>query len=164
MTFSRCAAALFLLSASIATAGAEEKAIIVLDGSGSMWGQIDGTPKIAIARDVLATVLTDLPAEPVVANVNVPNCELDQLQGWSITEIGSQPPRAMTKAQLVERDGEPGVFDLDIRSGDLIDLPPSTDGGAVEHGLVSVSYISRFVHEPRDDMGAAEQALASMFA
>ena len=118
----------------------------------------------AVAAQFVEGMLTDLPAEPVVANVNVPNCELDELQGWSITEIGSQPPRAMTKAQLVERDGEPGVFDLDIRSGDLIDLPPSTDGGAVEHGLVSVSYISRFVHEARDDMGAAEQALASMFA
>ena len=63
MTFSRCAAALFLLSASIATAGAEEKAIIVLDGSGSMWGQIDGVPKITIARDVLTEVLTDLPSD-----------------------------------------------------------------------------------------------------
>lgn len=45
------------LTAGTLAAAAEERAIIVLDASGSMWGQIDGTPRIAIARDVLAEVL-----------------------------------------------------------------------------------------------------------
>jgi hypothetical protein len=31
--------------------------MIVLDGSGSMWGQIDGVPKIQIARETLSSVL-----------------------------------------------------------------------------------------------------------
>jgi len=35
--------------------------ILVLDASGSMWGQIDGVNKIVIAREVIADVLTDLP-------------------------------------------------------------------------------------------------------
>lgn len=35
--------------------------IIVFDGSGSMWGQIDGTAKITIARDTLRSVLDSLP-------------------------------------------------------------------------------------------------------
>lgn len=117
----------------------------------------------AVAAHFVEGMLADLPSEPVVANVNVPNVELDELQGWSITEVGHQPPRSMTKAQLVERDGEPGVFDFDIRSGDLVDLPVDTDGGAVEAGIVSVSYLSRFVHEPRTDMGSAEASLGSMF-
>lgn len=43
------------------SAQAQERAIIVLDGSGSMWGQIDGTPKISIARDVLGKVLGSKP-------------------------------------------------------------------------------------------------------
>jgi len=38
-------------------ANAEERAIIVLDASGSMWGQIEGKPKISIAREVLGDVL-----------------------------------------------------------------------------------------------------------
>ena len=42
---------------------AEGKSIIVLDGSGSMWGQIDGRPKLDIAREALETVLSGLPAE-----------------------------------------------------------------------------------------------------
>ncbi len=37
--------------------------ILVFDASGSMWGQIDGVPKITIARDVVKGLLDDLPAE-----------------------------------------------------------------------------------------------------
>jgi Ca-activated chloride channel family protein len=37
--------------------------IIVLDGSGSMWGQIDGRPKLEIAREVLGRVLAEVPAD-----------------------------------------------------------------------------------------------------
>src|SRR5690606_35210266 len=46
-----------------AQAQAGERTIIVLDGSGSMWGQIDGKPKLEIARETLASVLADLPAD-----------------------------------------------------------------------------------------------------
>lgn len=42
---------------------AEGRSIIVLDGSGSMWGQIDGKPKLEIARDALAEVLKSIPAD-----------------------------------------------------------------------------------------------------
>lgn len=37
--------------------------IIVVDASGSMWGQVDGVPKIEIARAVFADLLGDWPAE-----------------------------------------------------------------------------------------------------
>lgn len=40
---------------------ANDRAIIVLDASGSMWGQIDGKTKIEIARDTLSEVLATLP-------------------------------------------------------------------------------------------------------
>jgi Ca-activated chloride channel family protein len=36
-----------------------ERAILVLDASGSMWGQIEGTPKITIAQDVIRGLLDD---------------------------------------------------------------------------------------------------------
>ncbi|HET7717595.1 MAG TPA: VWA domain-containing protein [Bauldia sp.] len=47
----------------LATAGAAraDQAIIVLDASGSMWGQIAGEAKIAIARDTLGRVLQSVP-------------------------------------------------------------------------------------------------------
>lgn len=48
----------------VSAALAEEPArtIIVMDGSGSMWGQIDGRPKLEIAREAVARVVAELPA------------------------------------------------------------------------------------------------------
>ncbi len=42
---------------------AEGRSIIVLDASGSMWGQIDGRAKLEIAREALGTVLAGVPAD-----------------------------------------------------------------------------------------------------
>ena len=46
-------------------AGAQEAPprplLLILDASGSMWGQIDGVNKIVIARDVLGDLVDDLP-------------------------------------------------------------------------------------------------------
>jgi len=39
---------------------AQSNAMLVLDGSGSMWGQIEGHSKIVIARDVIDELLQDL--------------------------------------------------------------------------------------------------------
>ncbi|MBL4620247.1 MAG: VWA domain-containing protein [Marinicaulis sp.] len=40
-------------------ASAPQSVMMVLDGSGSMWGQIDGVAKIEIARDVIGGLLDD---------------------------------------------------------------------------------------------------------
>ncbi|AOF91541.1 VWA domain-containing protein [Sinorhizobium sp. RAC02] len=40
---------------------AADKTMIVLDASGSMWGQIDGRAKIDLARETLGTVLKSVP-------------------------------------------------------------------------------------------------------
>lgn len=53
-----CVAALALAS----PLHAEEQAILVLDASGSMWGQIDGRPKIEIAREAVVGMLATWPA------------------------------------------------------------------------------------------------------
>lgn len=54
------AAALGFLPAEVM---AEGRSIIVLDASGSMWGQIDGRPKLEIAREALAEVVQSIPAD-----------------------------------------------------------------------------------------------------
>ncbi len=41
----------------------KQDAILILDASGSMWGQIEGTAKIEIAKTVLGELLDDLPAK-----------------------------------------------------------------------------------------------------
>ncbi len=56
--------AAFLLLAGLFAATetiAADKTMIVLDASGSMWGQIDGRAKIDIARETLGTVLKSVP-------------------------------------------------------------------------------------------------------
>ncbi len=46
-----------------AAAQERPRTILVMDGSGSMWGQIDGVNKIVIARDVIGTLLADFPPD-----------------------------------------------------------------------------------------------------
>ena len=38
------------------------RVMLVSDGSNSMWGRIDGTEKIVLAREVLTEMLSELPA------------------------------------------------------------------------------------------------------
>ncbi|MEL6436751.1 MAG: VWA domain-containing protein [Pseudomonadota bacterium] len=52
-----------VLAAASAQSHAADRAMIVMDASGSMWGQIDGKTKIEIARETLADVLTSVPVE-----------------------------------------------------------------------------------------------------
>lgn len=54
---------IFAIVAGMTAARADDRAIIVLDASGSMWGQIDGKPKLEIARQTLRTVLQSVPAD-----------------------------------------------------------------------------------------------------
>lgn len=56
-----CAA--LISSASALCAQSSGSSILVLDGSGSMWGQIEGTAKISIAQDVVSGLLSDLPLD-----------------------------------------------------------------------------------------------------
>uniref|UniRef100_UPI00260EB2BF vWA domain-containing protein n=1 Tax=uncultured Halomonas sp. TaxID=173971 RepID=UPI00260EB2BF len=49
--------------ASAASASTAEDIVIVYDASGSMWGQIDGTSKIEIARDVMAELVNGWDAD-----------------------------------------------------------------------------------------------------
>ena len=61
--FARWIAAVVAALLFSAPALAADRTIIVLDASGSMWGQIDGKPKLEIARQSLRTVLQSLPAD-----------------------------------------------------------------------------------------------------
>lgn len=59
----RLAAIGLALIAGLSSPWAAEKAIIILDGSGSMWAQIDGEARISIARDTLGEVLDAVPED-----------------------------------------------------------------------------------------------------
>lgn len=61
--FARSIAAAILLLSMTTFGFAANKVIIILDASGSMWAQIDGKPKLEIARESLRTVLQSVPAD-----------------------------------------------------------------------------------------------------
>ncbi len=126
------------------------------------WTDVLGSQKWHVAAEVashyVGGLVANMPSEPVVVNLNVPNTELHEIQGWAIGEVGRLPPRAMSSVALVPTE-DPDRFGLDIQWGDLIDLPDHTDGGLIENDRVSVTYLSRLDGEPRDDMAKAEAAL-----
>ncbi|WP_172294229.1 VWA domain-containing protein [Pseudoruegeria sp. HB172150] len=59
----RCLLVLSFFLAFACSASAQDRppAMLILDGSGSMWGQIDGVNKIVIAREAIADLLRDFP-------------------------------------------------------------------------------------------------------
>ncbi len=116
----------------------------------------------AVASAFVGGFIENPPADLVIANINVPNLELEDLVGWSVTEVGLLPPRAMSAAELVQRAETPDHYDVKVSWGSPIDLPENTDGGAIERGRVSVSYLTRLEAEPRTDLNPAEAALGRL--
>ncbi len=109
-----------------------------------------------VARAVVGAVVEAPPATAEVLNVNVPNVALDNLRGWRHTVTGSVPPRSLTTADLIPKEGHAGSYRVEMRWGEPGNLPVDTDGGAVMAGLVSLSRLNR-LHEappPADDAAA----------
>ncbi len=115
-----------------------------------------------VGATVAQALVDDMPPQPVVVNVNVPNLPLDRIDGWRHTAVGRLPPRAMSGATLEPVPGHGDSYRVAMTWGDKVELDPSTDGGAVEDGHVAISYLSRIVHEDRDDMVAATVALDAL--
>ena len=57
------AAAVSGTPSSAAAGSGPVRMVLVLDGSGSMWGQIDGKAKIVIAREVMADLIDQIPKD-----------------------------------------------------------------------------------------------------
>lgn len=77
-----------------------DKAMIVFDASGSMWGQIDGKPKIQIARETLQRVVKDLPKSLQLGMIAYGhNRKGDCRDIETLVDIG---PAALTGQQLVQ--------------------------------------------------------------
>lgn len=112
-----------------------------------------------VAASAAEGLMADLPDDPVVVNLNVPNCPIGEITGWRHAQIGTVPPRTIASASLVPREGHHDSFQVEMAWGDGGDLEPESDGGTVEDGAVAVTYLSRFLPETRTDMGALEKRL-----
>ena len=116
----------------------------------------------AVADAFVEGLVADMPSEPVVANLNVPNCELHEIEGWRHAAVGTQPPRSMSSATLEPKHGHDGAFHVRMSWGSQVELPVDTDGGIVERNSVASSYLSRITADQRSDLGHAEQALSGL--
>ncbi len=112
-----------------------------------------------VCRVVVQALVDDMPAEPVVVNINVPNLPLDEISGWSHGVVGDEPPRSMAGAALEPVPGHEDAFHVKMAWGGVRVLAPETDGGILERGEVAISYLSRLAHEGRDDLAATTTAL-----
>ena len=51
---------------------------------------------------------------------------------------------------------------MNMAWGDTVLLDPETDGGIVERGEVAVTYLTRLVHQDRDDIPGVTAALGTL--
>jgi len=96
---------------------------------------------------VVAGLIADWPVDPVVININVPNLDVADIRGWRRATVGQEPPRAMAGVTLEPKEGHHGSFYARMSWGEALELPPHTDGGAVERGEVAISYLNRLQHD-----------------
>ncbi len=116
-----------------------------------------------VAKAYVQALVDDMPDEPVVVNINVPDLPLDQIRGWRHTTVGLLPPRTVTEVRLEPIDDDPGAFRVVMDWGEKVNiLPEDTDGGAVEAGYVSIANLTRMIHEERSDVTAAEAAVTAL--
>lgn len=138
---------------------------VTAGADGQAWGTDFGDQRwetaAAVAQAFVGALVAAPPADPVVANLNVPNLPLDEVRGWRLAHLGEAPPRTMTAASLTPTP-DPDTFGVAIEWGQVGAIDETVDGGAVEAGWVAVSYISRLVHEERNDLHAAEAALTDV--
>ena len=116
-----------------------------------------------VGQRVVQSLVDDMPDDPVVVNVNVPDMPVEEIKGWRHTTIGRIPPRSVGDAELDPIPGRDDAFRVRMEWGDKVELDPETDGGAVEQGWAAISYLTRLAHEDRHDLGVPA-ALDSLFS
>jgi 5'-nucleotidase len=99
----------------------------------------------SIAAEVAAAMLADPPDDVGVLNLNVPNLDVADIGGWSWTEVGQTPPRAMSEAALEPKLGHDGAYRVKLNWGDEEVQADGTDTRAVQDDEISVSWLSRIV-------------------
>ena len=113
----------------------------------------------AVAKQVAQTLVDDMPTEPVVVNINVPDCPLEQFGTWKYAYVGDQPPRSMSAANLKPIPGHEEAYTVEMGWGDVVELAPETDGGIIERNDVAITYLTRLDHHDRPDLDSIAASL-----
>ena len=97
-----------LFLSSTAAASGPARMVLVLDGSGSMWGQIDGQAKIAIAKTVMADLIDQIPADfqtGLIVYGHRRKGDCDDIE--MLIPVGPHDPAAMkTRVQAISPKGK----------------------------------------------------------
>jgi 5'-nucleotidase len=96
-----------------------------------------------VAATVVGAVIDNPPPEPSVLNLNVPNLPIEELKGYQWTEVAQLPPHPVAKAVLEHKKGHKGSYHVKMGWGDQLDDAISCDTGAVTHGYVSLTWLTR---------------------
>jgi 5'-nucleotidase len=116
-----------------------------------------------VAANVVRSVIDNPPPEPSVLNVNVPNLPVEEIKGYRWTDVATLPPHPMAKAELEHKRGHRGSYHVKMAWGDQMDLSLDCDTGAVTHGYVSLTWLSR-LQADNNDTAAASDALEGLLA
>ena len=118
----------------------------------------------AVAGEVVAAILAARRQRRSSSTSTSPTCRSPRSPGGARPRSGLLPPRTVAAARLDPVAGQEGVFAVRMEWGDEVELPPETDGGAIERNEVTVSYLSRLVAEPRADLAGVDAALDGLLA
>jgi 5'-nucleotidase len=132
-----------------------------IEGQG--WDEMLKGVRWSSAADVAAAVVGALAAQavpaPLLVNLNVPNLDLADIEGWERTAIGRVPPRVISEARLDPLEGRAGAFKVVMEWGDAVSLPEGTDGGAVERNRVSMTLLGHLADVDTAPDRTAEEAI-----
>ncbi len=124
----------------------------------------DGAAEVAAIA--VGALVEDMPDEPLVLNINVPNRLAKDMEGWRRTDVGEAPPRGLAKASMTPKPGAADTFHVEMEWGDAIQIPETEDGGAVMAGYASITLLVRIEgmipHHP--SMKSAEGAFDNFYA
>ncbi len=145
---------------------AVSQAVTGWGAEGQAWGDLIADlhweTAARVACEYAQALLDDMPTEPVIVNINVPDLPFDELRGWRHAEVGNQPQRSVEEADLVPIEGR-DAFKVTMNWGDKLELDEGTDSRIVEDGYVSVSHLTRLEHHDRPDVAHADKALDALF-
>ena len=148
------------------SAVAVSQSVVGFGVEGQGWDEMIQDQRWDTAAEIAARVTEglakELPASPLVVNLNVPNVGIEEITAWRHAEVGTTPPRSVSSATLVPREGYEDTFKVQMEWGDPVELPVETDGGAVEAGEVAVSYLGRILHEGDAAVPAVSAALDAL--